>query len=49
VRQAERDQGRRAGVASQEQERLKELERDNREWKRANEVLRKAAAFFAQA
>jgi transposase len=49
VRQAERDQGRRAGVPSTERERLKELERENRELKRANEILRKASAFFAQA
>jgi transposase-like protein len=49
VRQAERDQGRRAGVTSNERERLKELERENRELKRANEILRKASAFFAQA
>jgi len=49
VRQAERDQGRRAGLTSSERERLKELERENRELKRANEILRKASAFFAQA
>ena len=49
VRQAERDQGRRAGVTSAERDRLKELERENRELKRANEILRKASAFFAQA
>jgi transposase len=49
VRQAERDQGRRAGVTSPERDRLKELERENRELKRANEILRKASAFFAQA
>ena len=49
VRQVERDQGRRAGVSSAERERLKELERENRELKRANEILRKASAFFAQA
>jgi transposase len=49
VRQAERDQGRRAGVTSTERERLKELKRENRELKRANEILRKASAFFAQA
>ena len=49
VRQAERDQGRRAGVTSTERDRLKELERENRELKRANEVVRKASAFFAQA
>jgi transposase len=49
VRQAERDQGRRAGLSSDERERLKALERENRELKRANEILRKASAFFAQA
>lgn len=49
VRQAERDLGRRAGLTSSERERLKELERENRELKRANEILRKASAFFAQA
>ena len=49
VRRAERDQGRRGGATSTERERLKELERENRELKRANEILRKASAFFAQA
>ena len=49
VRQAERDQGIRGGLSSTDRDRLKELERDNRELKRANEILRKAAAFFAQA
>jgi transposase-like protein len=49
VRQAERDQGTRAGLSSDERERLKALERENRELKRANEILRKASAFFAQA
>ena len=49
VRQAERDQGRRAGLTRAEREQLKELERENRELKRANEILRKASAFFAQA
>jgi transposase-like protein len=49
VRQAERDQGRRAGLTNNERDRLKELERENRELKRANEILRKASAFFAQA
>jgi transposase-like protein len=49
VRQAERDQGKRAGLTSSEQERLKQLERENFELKRANEILRKATAFFAQA
>jgi transposase len=49
VRQAERDQGKRAGLTSSERERLGQLERENRELQRANEILRKAAAFFAQA
>jgi transposase len=49
VRQAERDQGLRAGLTSSERERLKALERENRELRRANEILRKASAFFAQA
>jgi transposase-like protein len=49
VRQAERNQGTRPGLSSDERERLKALERENRELKRANEILRKASAFFAQA
>ena len=49
VRHAERDRGRRAGLSTTERDRLKELERENRELKRANEILRKASAFFAQA
>ncbi len=49
VRRAEIDQGIRGGLTSTERERLKELERENRELKRANEILRKASAFFAQA
>jgi transposase-like protein len=49
VRQAERDLGRRAGLTSDERERLMTLERENRELNRANEILRKASAFFAQA
>ena len=49
VRQAERDQGRRAGLTTDERQRLKELERENRELKQTNEILRKASAFFAQA
>lgn len=49
VRQTEIDQGQRAGLSSSERERLKELERENRELKQANEILRKASAFFAQA
>ena len=49
VRQAERDQGIRNGMTSDDRERLKKLERENHELKRANEILRKASAFFAQA
>ncbi len=49
VRRAERDQGLREGMTSSDRERLKALERENRELKRANEILRKASAFFAQA
>ena len=49
VRQAERDAGRRPGLTTDEKQRLKDLERENRELKRANEILRKASAFFAQA
>ncbi len=49
VRQAERDGGLRPGLTTDERQRLKELERENRELKRANEILRKASAFFAQA
>jgi transposase-like protein len=49
VRRAERDQGLRDGLTTSDRERLKTLERENRELKRANEILRKASAFFAQA
>jgi transposase len=49
VTQAERDVGKRAGLSTSERERMKELERENRELKRANEILRTASAFFAQA
>jgi transposase len=49
VRQAERDTGARPGLTTSERERLKDLERENRELKRANEILRKASAYFAQA
>ncbi len=49
VRQAERDQGLGKELTAEERDRLKELERENRELRRANEILRKAAAFFAQA
>jgi transposase len=49
VRQAERDAGKRDGLTSTERERVKELERENRAPKRANEILRKVSAYFAQA
>ena len=49
VRQAERDAGQRPGLTTDERARLKQLERENFELKRANEILRKASAFFAQA
>jgi transposase-like protein len=49
VRQAERDAGERAGLTSDERARLKALERENRELRQANEILRKASAYFAQA
>jgi transposase len=47
VRQAEVDDGERAGLTTQERERLKQLERENRELRRANEILKSASAFFA--
>jgi len=49
VRQAERDMGGRPGLTTDERQRLKDLERENRELRRANEILKKASAFFAQA
>jgi len=49
VRQAERDQGQRAGPTTDERDRIKALERENRELRQANEILRKASAYFAQA
>jgi transposase len=49
VRQAERDQGRRPGLTTDERQRLKQLERENFERRRANEILKKASAYFAQA
>jgi transposase len=49
VRQTERDQGLRAGSTTEERERIKALERENRELRQANEILRKASAYFAQA
>ena len=49
VRKAERDAGERPGPTSESKARIKELEREVRELQRANEILRKASAFFAQA
>ena len=49
VRQAERDQGRRPELTTDERQRLKQLERENFELRRANEILKKASAYFAQA
>lgn len=49
VKQAERDQGLRPGLTTDERERMKQLERENRELRQANEILRKASAYFAQA
>ena len=49
VRQIERDQGRREGLTTDEGERIKALEREVRELRQANEILRKASAYFAAA
>ena len=49
VRQAERDAGQRPGLTTDERAKLKLLEREHFDLKRANEILKKAAAFFAQA
>jgi transposase len=49
VKKAEVDNGRRAGVPTDVAEKLKALERENRELRQANEILRKASAYFAQA
>lgn len=49
VRQSERDTGTRPGVTTSERDRLRELEREVKELRRANEILRKASAYFAQA
>jgi len=49
VRREERDTGQRPGPTSNQLARLKELERENRELRQANEILRKASAYFAQA
>ena len=49
MRQIQRDGGERPGQTSAEKARIKELERENRELRQANEILRKASAYFAQA
>ena len=49
VKKSEVDSGRRAGVPTDVAEKLKALERENRELRQANEILRKASAYFAQA
>jgi|SRR5215469_4094648 len=49
VRQSQRDSGTRDGLTTSERDRMKTLERENRELRRANEILRTASAFFAQA
>lgn len=49
VQQVERDAGKRAGLTSDERAKIKELEREVRELRQANEILRKASAYFAQA
>ena len=49
VRRTERDTGQRPGVTTDEQQRVKALEREVRELRRTNEILRKASAYFAQA
>jgi transposase len=49
IQQSETDQGKRPGLTTDAQARLKELERENFELRRANEILRKASAYFAQA
>jgi transposase len=49
VRRAERDAGTRPGLTTSERDRLKQLEREVRELKRANEILKKASAYFALA
>jgi transposase len=49
VHQAERDAGQRAGLTTDERARLKQLERENVELRRANEILRLASAYFAKA
>ena len=49
VRQVERDQGKRIGATTDDRDRIKALEREVRELRQANDILRKASAYFAQA
>jgi transposase len=49
LRQSERDRGERVGPTTDEREKIRALERENRELRQANEILRKASAYFAQA
>lgn len=49
VRQSQRDAGKQPGLTTDEREKLRRLERENLELRRANEILRKASAYFAQA
>ena len=49
VKRADVDEGLKAGTSSEHRARIKALEQENRELKRANEILRKASAYFAQA
>jgi transposase-like protein len=49
IRRTEIDSGRRDGLPSEQQDRMKALEQEVRELRRANEILRKASAYFAQA
>jgi transposase len=49
LRRTETDEGRREGLTTSDRERLKQLERENRELRRANDILRTASAYFAQA
>lgn len=49
VKRADIDSGKRAGISTDVAEKLKALERENRELRQANEILRKASAYFAQA
>jgi len=49
VRREQRNKGQRPGLTTEEKQRMKDLERENRELRRANEILRKASAYFAQA